>query len=105
MAAEGGLTGSGAVNSEQIVRWNPEWIVTGTDPGREQEARARLLADPAIALTQAAREGHILVLENRVLLPLSPFTTRLVDRAGRGSLWIGTYPWGASTQHFCHSSS
>jgi iron complex transport system substrate-binding protein len=78
VAAEGGLKGSGAVNSEQIVRWNPEWIVIGTDPGRKQEARSRLLADPAIALTQAAREGHILVLENRILLPLSPFTTRLV---------------------------
>src|SRR5262245_381914 len=78
VAAEGGLAGSQAVNSEQIVRWNPEWIVSGADPGREQEAKARLLADPAIALTQAAREGHILILENRVLLPLSPFTTRLV---------------------------
>ena len=78
VAAEGGLTGSHAVNSEQIVRWNPEWIVSGADPGREQEVRARLLTDPAIALTQAARDGHILVLENRVLLPLSPFTTRLV---------------------------
>jgi iron complex transport system substrate-binding protein len=78
VAAEGGLTGSQAVNSEQIVRWDPEWIVSGADPGREQEARARLLADPAIALTQAAREGRILIFENRVLLPLSPFTTRLV---------------------------
>jgi cobalamin transport system substrate-binding protein len=77
VAAEGGLRGSDAVNSEQVVRWNPEWIVVGTDPGRAEETRARLLADPAIALTQAAREGHILVLENRVLLPLSPFTTRL----------------------------
>jgi iron complex transport system substrate-binding protein len=78
VAAEGGLTGSQAVSSEQIVRWNPEWIVSGADPGREQEARARLLADQAIAITQAARKGRILVFENRVLLPLSPFTTRLV---------------------------
>ena len=77
VAAEGGLQGSNTINSEQIVRWNPEWIVTGTDPGRADEARSRLLADPAIALTQAARDGHILVLENRVLLPLSPFTARL----------------------------
>ena len=33
VAAEGGLTGSDAVNSEQIVRWNPEWIVIGNRPG------------------------------------------------------------------------
>ena len=38
-----------------------------------------LLADPAIATTQAARDGHILVVEFHVFLPTSPFTTLLVN--------------------------
>jgi iron complex transport system substrate-binding protein len=78
VGAEGGLVGYSSVNSEQIIRWNPEWIVAGADPDKVQQVLAKLLADPAIALTQAARNGHVLVLENHIFLPLSPFTTRLV---------------------------
>jgi iron complex transport system substrate-binding protein len=78
VGAEGGLVGYSSVNSEQIIRWNPEWIVAGADPDKVERVQAKLLADPAIALTQAARSGHVLVLENHVFLPLSPFTTRLV---------------------------
>jgi ABC-type hemin transport system substrate-binding protein len=62
-----------------ILRWDPEWIVTAADPGKSEEARAKLLADPAIALTQAARHGHILVFDNRILFPMSPFTLSLVQ--------------------------
>jgi iron complex transport system substrate-binding protein len=78
VGAEGGLKGYAGVNSEQILRWDPEWIVTGADQGKTKEALDLLLADPAIALTQAARNGRILVFENRVFLPMSPFTTLLV---------------------------
>ncbi len=78
VGAEGGLVGYSSVNSEQIIRWNPEWIVAGADPDKVQQVSAKLLSDPAIALTQAARNGHVLVLENHIFLPLSPFTTRLV---------------------------
>ncbi len=39
---------------------------------------ARLMADPTISGTQAARDGHIVVLEYRVFLPISPFARFLV---------------------------
>jgi iron complex transport system substrate-binding protein len=78
VAAEGGLKGYDSVNSEQIIRWNPEWIVTEADPGKTKQVLEKLLTDPAIGLTQAARNGHILVLEQRVFLPMSPFTSLLV---------------------------
>jgi iron complex transport system substrate-binding protein len=64
---------------EQIVRWDPDWIVAGADHGAVEQARARLLAQPAIAATSAARSGHVIVLDNRVFLPLSPFTSQLVE--------------------------
>jgi iron complex transport system substrate-binding protein len=79
VGAEGGLKGYDAINSEQIVRWNPEWIVAGSDRGKTGQVLASLLADPAIAITPAARAGHILVFEFNVFLPTSPFTTMLVN--------------------------
>jgi iron complex transport system substrate-binding protein len=79
VGAEGGLKGYDAINSEQIVRWNPEWIVAGADRGKTGQVLASLMADPAIAITPAARAGHILVLEFNVFLPTSPFTTMLVN--------------------------
>jgi len=78
VGAEGGLIGYDEVNSEQIVRWNPEWIVAGAEKGATKEVLARLMADPAISLTQAARNGHILVFEQNIFLPMSPFTRLIV---------------------------
>lgn len=82
VGAEGGLRGYDDVNSEQIVRWDPEWIVAGADPGKAEERLRRLLDDPAIALTQAARNGRIVVLDQHVFLPMSPFTTLILDAMG-----------------------
>ena len=55
------------------------WIVASADPGMVDRTRASLLARPSIAETDAARLGHIVILDNRVFLPLSPFTSRLVE--------------------------
>jgi iron complex transport system substrate-binding protein len=78
VGAEGGLKGYDQVNTEQIVRWNPEWIVAGADKGTSKEVLAHLMVDPGISLTQAARNGHIVVFEKNVFLPMSPFTRLFV---------------------------
>jgi iron complex transport system substrate-binding protein len=79
VAAEGGLHGYETVNGERIVRWNPEWIIAGADRGASAQVLARLLDDAAIATTQAARSGRIVVLDNNVFLPMSPYTALLVN--------------------------
>jgi iron complex transport system substrate-binding protein len=79
VGAEAGLKGYDSINSEQIIRWDPEWIFAGADPGKVQIVLHQLLTDPAISLTKAARNGHVFVLENHIFLPLSPYTTLLVD--------------------------
>jgi iron complex transport system substrate-binding protein len=86
VGAEAGLKGYDSINSEQIIRWDPEWIVAGADPGEVQSVLHRLLTDPAISITKAARNGHVLVLENHIFLPMSPYTTLLVD-AMAGALY------------------
>ncbi|MGA7234669.1 MAG: ABC transporter substrate-binding protein [Bryobacteraceae bacterium] len=79
VGAEGGLKGYDQVNSEQIIRWNPEWIVAGAEKGKTKEVLVRLMSDPGISLTQAARNGHVLVFEQHVFLPMSPFTRLIMN--------------------------
>jgi iron complex transport system substrate-binding protein len=79
LAASHGLIGYDRVTDEQMVRWDPDWIVAGADSGREDQARAALLARPAVAATRAGRAGRVVVFPNHVFLPLSPFVTHLVE--------------------------
>jgi iron complex transport system substrate-binding protein len=79
VSATHGLVGYDRASDERIVRWNPDWIVASADPGMAERTRASLLARPSIAETDAARLGHIVILDNRVFLPLSPFTSALVE--------------------------
>ncbi len=79
VGAQGGLKGYDEVNSEMIVKWDPEWIFAGANPGEVEQTKARLLANPAIAHTQAAREHHIVVLEGPVFFADSPYATSLLE--------------------------
>ena len=89
VAATHGFAGYDRVTDEHIVRWDPEWIVAGADRGQADAVRARLLSNPAIAATTAAARGHVVVLEHHVFLPLSPYTSQLVD-ALSSALYGGT---------------
>jgi iron complex transport system substrate-binding protein len=86
VAAEHGIVGYDSVDFEQIVRWDPEWIVAGADEGEMSSVREELMRDPAISITRAAREGHILVLDNRTFLAKSPFAAQMV-REMAGALY------------------
>jgi iron complex transport system substrate-binding protein len=79
VAATNGFVSYDRVTDEHIVRWDPEWIVAGSDAEGIEETHARLLARPAIAATTAAKRGQIVVFDYRVFLPLSPFTARFVE--------------------------
>jgi iron complex transport system substrate-binding protein len=78
VGAEGGLKGYDEATSEQIIRWNPDWIITSADSGKEKQVLASLMADPGIALTNAARNKRIVVVPTNVFLPMSPFTANFV---------------------------
>jgi iron complex transport system substrate-binding protein len=82
VGAENGLHGYSLISPEQVVAWDPEWIISGAARGTTHDALSRLLDDPAIAQTTAARKGQIVVFDNNVFLPLSPFTTLLIDALG-----------------------
>jgi ABC-type Fe3+-hydroxamate transport system substrate-binding protein len=79
VGAENRLVGYDSVNFEQIIRWDPEWIIAGAKTGSTKQALTTLMSDPAISLTQAARNGHIVVLDDRVFRPMSPYTSIFVQ--------------------------
>ena len=79
VAAAHGFVGYDRVTDEHIVQWDPDWVVAGADRGRVEQVRAQLMAHPAIGATTAAARRQIVVLENHVFLPLSPFTSQLVE--------------------------
>ena len=85
-AAEAGVKGYEKVNSEQLARWNPEWIVAGANEGALEQTRLRILADAGVALTDAGRNGHVVVLDNRVFMSMSPYASARV-RALAEALW------------------
>jgi ABC-type Fe3+-hydroxamate transport system substrate-binding protein len=78
IASEKGIDGYQPVDCEQIVRWNPQWIIVGADDGKAEAINSQLLGDPAISITQAAHENHIVVLDNRIFLAKSPYAALLV---------------------------
>lgn len=78
VAAEHSLDGYTPVSFEQIAQWSPDWIVAGADRGQTKLVLKQLLNDPAVAVTKAARDHHILVLENDIMQPMSPFSARCV---------------------------
>jgi len=82
VGAQNGLQGYSLINPEQVVVWDPDWIISGAASGTTQDALQRLLDDPAIAQTTAARQGHVVVFDNNVFLPLSPYTTLLIGALG-----------------------
>jgi iron complex transport system substrate-binding protein len=82
VGSENGLHSYAPLNSEYILRWDPEWIITGAPRGQSASVLEHLMNDPAIAPTLAARHGRIVVLENNVLLPMSPYTTLILNALG-----------------------
>lgn len=71
--AEKGLSGFPKVSAEQVVEWQPDFIITGAEEGKFEEAKRRLLTNPAVASTNAARAGRIIAIDNRYLLAVSHY--------------------------------
>ncbi len=87
VGAERGLDTYDGISFEQIADWNPDWIVTGADPSREEALREALLANPGVAATSAARTGKLLILPRNVFLSMSHNVIELVE-----SLSTALYP-------------
>lgn len=86
VAVEHQLDGFPKINAEQVADWQPDFIVAGADEGQFEETRRRLLANPAVAATRAARSNRIIIMDNRYFLTVSQYVVRAV-----GALVDGLY--------------
>lgn len=79
VASERGLTGFQRISAEKITEWQPDFIITGSAPTTVDDTRRRLLANPAVAASNAARANHIIIMDNQLFLALTHRITDTVD--------------------------
>jgi iron complex transport system substrate-binding protein len=84
VSAEQGIKGFTKINSEKIVEWQPDFLITGANRGKEKSVQGRLLEDPAVATSKAARDGRIIVIDNRHFLTVSHHVVRFVEDVANG---------------------
>jgi iron complex transport system substrate-binding protein len=87
VAAEKGITAHTLISDEQILAWQPDVIVTHASVGEFEQVRRELLAHPAIAASQAAQAGQIIIIDNRYFLGVSQYIVK-----GIKALAEGLYP-------------
>src|SRR5262245_40540292 len=84
VCAERGIKGFAQINSEKILEWQPDFIITSANQGKEKSMHNKLLQDPAVANSKAGRDGRIIVIDNRHFLTVSQHVVRFVEDLAEG---------------------
>jgi len=84
VSAEHGIKGFAKINSEKIIEWQPDFLITGANRGKEKSVHDRLLEDPAVETSKAGRAGRIIVIDNRHVLTVSHHVVRFVEDLANG---------------------
>jgi iron complex transport system substrate-binding protein len=71
IAAEKGLSGHVKLQTESVLAWQPDIIISEAAVGEFASAKARLLKHPAIQYTPAAKNQRIYILDQRDLMSVS----------------------------------
>lgn len=79
VAAEHNLTGFPQISAEQVLAWQPDFIVFDAKTAQESEARQHFRQDPALAATRAVREGRLILMPGRQFLTVSHHVVDAVD--------------------------
>ena len=79
VCAERGIKGFAQINSEKILEWQPDFIITSANQGKEKTMYDKLLQDPAVANSKAGRGRRIIVIDNRHFLTVSQHVVRFVE--------------------------
>jgi iron complex transport system substrate-binding protein len=83
IAAEQGITGFRQISSEQLIRWNPDVIITSADRDALAEARLQLLHDPAVAVTNAGKHQRVVVIPDHLFLTVTHYITQGIEQLAR----------------------
>jgi iron complex transport system substrate-binding protein len=92
VSAEHGAKGFGRVSEEQILEWQPEYLIAGAKPGEEDVVRRRLMTNPAIAASTAVKSGRLVLMDTRVFLTTSHHVVTAVEALVDALYGAGTHP-------------
>lgn len=77
VAAQNGIHTYEKVGNETVLRWNPDWVFTWSDPGNGAEELQRWSDDPALGATAAVKKRQVVVSDGKDHLSLSSEVTKL----------------------------
>lgn len=94
----GHAKGFGRVSGEQILEWQPEYLICGAKPGEADLVRRRLMDNPAIASSTAVKSGRLILMDTRVFLTSSHHVVTAVEALVDALYGAGTHPALAPAQ-------
>jgi iron complex transport system substrate-binding protein len=84
VAAENGISGHVKISDEQILLWQPNFIITHAAAKELTLTRQLLLTNSAIAASQAGKAGKIIVIDNRYFLTVSQYVVKGIEALAQG---------------------
>lgn len=80
LTAEKGLKGFPKISAEQLIEWNPDFIVTSADEKDLEQTRENLLKNAAVAVTKAGKNRRVIVVKNRDFLSVTHHITTAIKQ-------------------------
>jgi iron complex transport system substrate-binding protein len=78
IAAEQGIEQYVQISDEQILTWQPQFIISHAQPGEFDKVYQQLLSNPAIAASDAGQAGRIIIVDNRYLFAVSQYIVKAI---------------------------
>lgn len=78
IATEQGIEYYAKISDEQILTWQPQFIISHAQPGEFDKVYQQLLSNPAIAASDAGQAGRIILVDNRYLFAVSQYIVKAI---------------------------
>lgn len=78
IAAEQGIEHYVKMSDEQILAWQPQFIISYAQADEFDKVYHQLLSNPAIAASKAGQSGKIIIIDNRYLLAVSQYIVKAI---------------------------
>lgn len=84
VVAEAGIKQHIKISEEQILHWQPDFIITHAASDEFALVKQQLLKNPAIAASQAGQQEKIIVIDNRYFLSISQYIVHGIEALAEG---------------------
>jgi iron complex transport system substrate-binding protein len=78
IATEQGIEHYVKISDEQILTWQPQFIISSAQQGEFDKVYYQLLSNPAIAASQAGQASQIIIIDNRYLFAVSQYIIKAI---------------------------